>query len=243
MAKTGKNWFSSWFDTPYYHILYKDRGYEEAELFMKNITSFLQLPRGADILDLACGKGRHSIFLNKLGYNVTGVDLSPNSIAFTKQFESRSLHFQAHDMCQPMSKKFDAVLNLFTSFGYFDEEEDNFRTIKAVKEELKENGCGVIDFMNVRKVISNLVPSEIKTIRGIEFHITRIYQNGYLLKNIQFFDKGKSYDFTEKVRALTLDDFCEYFEKAGILLKNTFGDYDLRKFDARKSDRLILVFS
>ena len=243
MAKTGKNWFSSWFDSPYYHILYKDRGYEEAGLFMKNLTSFLKLPQGAKILDLACGKGRHSIFLNKLGFDVTGVDLSQNSIVFAKQFENSSLHFKVHDMCKPMDTKFDAVFNLFTSFGYFDDEEDNFKTIKAIREETKPEGCGVIDFMNVKKIIRNLVPTEVKAVKGIDFHITRSYQNGYILKNITFEDNGNSYDFTESVKALTLDDFRDYFHRAGINLLHCFGSYQLEEFSERESDRLILVFS
>lgn len=243
MAKTGKDWFSSWFDTPYYHILYRERGYEEAGLFMKKITSFLDLPQGSSILDLACGKGRHSIFLNKLGFDVTGVDLSPNSIAFARQFENSSLHFRVHDMCIPMDKKFDAVLNLFTSFGYFDQEEDNLRTIRAIKAELKENGYGVIDFMNTKKVVRNLVPSEVKEVKGIEFNITRFYHEGHILKNVTFEDEGESYNFTEKVKALTLTDFQNYFKKAGINLMQAFGSYQLEEFDEKESDRLILVFN
>lgn len=243
MAKTVEKWFSSWFDTPYYHILYKDRGYEEAGVFMKNLTSFLKLQEGSSILDLACGKGRHSIFLSKLGFEVTGVDLSPKSIEFAKQFENSNLHFQVHDMCEPMDKEFDAVLNLFTSFGYFDEEEDNFRTIRAIKEELKDDGYAVIDFLNVKKVIHNLVPSEVKTIKGIEFHITRNFHKGYILKNIRFEDEGVRYNYTEKVKALTLDNFKEYFERAGINLKHLFGSYQLEEFNEKESDRLILVFS
>jgi 2-polyprenyl-3-methyl-5-hydroxy-6-metoxy-1,4-benzoquinol methylase len=69
-------WFASWFDTPYYHILYKERNYREAQVFMDNLTQYLNLPEKAKVLDLACGKGRHSIYLNQLGYEVVGADLS-----------------------------------------------------------------------------------------------------------------------------------------------------------------------
>ena len=67
-----QKWYASWFDTPFYHILYKDRDYQEAQYFMDNLTGYLNLPEEAKILDLACGKGRHSIYLNSLGYEVTG---------------------------------------------------------------------------------------------------------------------------------------------------------------------------
>jgi 2-polyprenyl-3-methyl-5-hydroxy-6-metoxy-1,4-benzoquinol methylase len=69
-----ETWFSSWFDTPYYHILYKERNYREAQVFMDNITHYLNLPEKAKVLDLAC-KGRHSIYLNQLGFDVLGADL------------------------------------------------------------------------------------------------------------------------------------------------------------------------
>ena len=242
MAITVQNWFSSWFDTPYYHILYKDRGYAEAQLFMKNLTSFLNLKPGARILDLACGKGRHSVYLNKLGFDVTGVDLSPSSIEYASQFENDSLHFKVQCMCKAMPEEFDAVFNLFTSFGYFERDEDNFRTIASIKEELAPGGYGVIDFMNVKKVISNLVPEELKTVKGIEFHLTRAHVNGYILKNINFEDEGTLYHFTERVKSLTLNDFQKYFSRAGITLKHVFGNYHLEEFDEASSDRLILIF-
>ena len=142
MIKDTKDWFTSWFDTPYYHILYKERGFDEAHNFMENLTSYLNIPEEAKILDLACGKGRYSVYLNSIGYDVTGLDLSPHSIEHAKQFENETLHFDVHDMSQPYSQQFDAVFNLFTSFGYFENEEDNLNTIKAIKANLKERTNG-----------------------------------------------------------------------------------------------------
>ncbi len=242
MAVDTQNWYASWFDTPYYHILYKDRGYDEAEVFMKNLTSFLKLDTTTKILDLACGKGRHSIYLNSLGYDVTGVDLSENSINYAKEFENKHLHFKVHDMCEPTLKNYDAVFNLFTSFGYFEDDNDNLRTIKAIKQDLTENGVAVIDFMNVNKVIKNLVASEVKTLKGIDFHLKRYVKNNHIIKEISFEDEGQHFSFQEKVKAITLSDFKTYFKKAGLTLKHTFGDYKLNDFDLENSSRLILVF-
>mgnify|MGYP006218421301 CR=1 FL=1 len=115
--------------------LYKNRNEEEAQVFMDNITHYLNMPENGTILDLACGKGRHSIYLNKLGYKVTGVDLSENSIAIANESSNESLQFKTHDMREPMNETYDAVFNLFTSFGYFDIYEDNIKT-KAIKEEM-----------------------------------------------------------------------------------------------------------
>ncbi|MDQ7917421.1 class I SAM-dependent methyltransferase [Mesonia sp. MT50] len=242
MGKDKTKWYISWFDTKYYHILYKDRGYEEAEEFMRNLTSFLQLKKGSTILDLACGKGRHSVYLHQLGYKVTGVDLSPNSIQEAQKSEKEDLIFQVHDMCLPLTEKFDGVFNLFTSFGYFEDEEDNLRTIKAIKEELEPNGYGVIDFMNVHEVIKNLVPQNTQSIQGIDFHLERYVEDGFIYKDIQFTDEGESFKFQEKVKAISLEQFKTYFEKAGLQIKNLFGDYHLNEFHLETSPRLILIF-
>jgi SAM-dependent methyltransferase len=242
MQKDTENWYSSWFDTPFYHILYKDRDNKEAGNFMDSLTSFLKLSKEAEILDLACGKGRHSKYLNELGFRVTGVDLSPKSIAFAKQFENTNLVFEEHDMSISYPKKFDAVFNLFTSFGYFENEKDNLRTIKAIKSELKPNGFAVIDFLNAEFVKSNLVPSETKTVNGIDFNIERIIENGYIIKKIHFNVDNKDYRFEERVRALTLSEFKNFFNEANANLLYCFGDYQLNEFDVESSERLILIF-
>lgn len=242
MTKDTKDWFTSWFDTPYYHILYRDRNDKEAQSFMEKLTSYLNLHEQSEILDLACGKGRHALYLNSIGYNVTGVDLSNQSIAFAKQFENDTLHFDVHDMSIPYSKQFDAVFNLFTSFGYFENEEDNLDTIKAIKANLKENAVGVIDFMNVNFVIDNLVADNIKTVDGIDFKLNRYLENGYIIKDISFEVEGEPYNFKERVKAITLEDFKTMFKKANIQLLDVFGDYKLSKFDRIKSERLILIF-
>ncbi len=239
---TTDNWFVSWFDSPYYHILYKDRNYREAQIFMDNLTHYLNLPEKAKVLDLACGKGRHSIYLNQLGFDVLGVDLSENSIAIANKNANDSLHFKVHDMRLPFEEKFDAIFNLFTSFGYFENDADNLKTLQSIQESLSEYGFGVIDFMNSTQVIANLVPSEIKTVDEIEFHIKRFYENGFIYKEIDFEDKNEKFHFIEKVRALTLQDFQDMMDTAEIYLLDIFGDYKLKKFHKTESERLIMIF-
>ncbi len=236
------SWFASWFDTSYYHILYKDRNYREAQVFMDNLTHYLNLPENAKVLDLACGKGRHSIYLNQLGFDVLGVDLSENSIEVANKNANDTLHFEVHDMREPLNDKFDAVFNLFTSFGYFDKEEDNLKTLIAIKENLSEYGFAVIDFMNVPYVLDNLVAEETKTVDTIDFHLKRYLHNGYIIKEIDFEDQGQKFHYTEKVRALSLDDFSQMMEEAGIYLLDTFGDYKLKKYHKKDSERLIMIF-
>jgi len=242
MTKETKQWFASWFDTPFYHILYKDRDYKEAQAFMENLTAYLNLPEDGKILDLACGKGRHSRYLNSIGYDVTGVDLSENSIAYAKQFENDTLHFEVHNMCLPFSETFDAVFNLFTSFGYFDNEADNLSTIKAIKEELNTYGFGVIDFLNVDYVIPNLVAENSKTEDGITFNLKRYVKDGFITKDITFTHENENYAYSEKVKALSLSNFQELFNEAGVTLLDVFGDYKLNPYKKDSSERLIMIF-
>ncbi len=243
LNQKSKNWFASWFDTAYYHILYKERNFREAQVFMDNLTQYLNLPEKAKVLDLACGKGRHSIYLNQLGFDVLGVDLSENSINEAQKNTNETLHFKVHDMREPFTNKYDAIFNLFTSFGYFENELDNQKTLISIKESLSEYGFAVIDFMNVNHVIENLIADEVKIVENIEFKIKRfISQDNFIIKEISFEDNGEKYHFTEKVKAFTLEDFQIMMEKAGIFLLDTFGDYKLKKFHKKDSERLIMIF-
>lgn len=236
-----REWFKDWFDSKYYHILYKHRDESEAQLFIDALVRQLRLPEGARVLDLPCGKGRHSIYLAKKGFNVTGVDLSEQSIAYAKRLECGNLHFFVHDMRVPLRVNyFDAVLNLFTSIGYFERDTDNAKVISSAAKALKPGGTLVVDFMNAPKVIRGLVKEESKTIEGITFNIKRYVENGFIVKEIRFEDEGQSHLFTERVKALTQSDFETYFNSCGLKIIHLWGSYGLQDFDSRDSDRLII---
>lgn len=243
MAKEQNYWYASWFNTSYYHLLYRNRDHREAAEFMNSLTAHLQLQKNDRILDLACGRGRHAKYLYRQGFDVTGVDLSEESIAYAKEYERDRLHFAVHNMLEPYPQQFDAVLNLFTSFGYFEKEADNLKTILAIKESLKPKGYGVIDFLNSKIAIKNMVPNEVKTIGTITFKIEKFTKNNFIFKNIRFRDKGKDFLFTERIMALTLNDFTHYIHESGMKLLEVFGDYQLNPFEENKSPRLIVLFS
>lgn len=244
-------WFKDWFNSPYYHILYKNRNEEEAQKFIDKLIAFLKPSANARFLDLGCGKGRHSVYLNQKGYSVVGVDLSPESIQYASQFEkkadaqNKSLRFMVQDMRKPAHiNYYDYVLNLFTSFGYFENEKDNYATINAVSKALKLNGILVIDFLNTYKVEETLEQNsaETKVHDNIAFKITREFTDeGHIIKNIRFTDQGKEYRFREKVQALTFDDFQKYFAANNFNVLHLFGNYQLEAFDPEESDRLIMV--
>ena len=234
-------WYKDWFDSKYYHLLYKNRDHNEAALFLDNISNEFK-KKNARILDVACGKGRHAKYLNSIGFDVTGVDLSFNSIKYAKKYENKKLKFYQHDMRNVFEEnKFDIVTNLFTSFGYFDNTLDDQKAISSMAGNLKKGGLLLIDFMNVKKVIMNLVANEIKFIEDVKFKISRKIINNHIIKKINIEDEENIFSHQEKVHCLTLFNFTEMLEKANMKIINLFGDYDLNNFDEQKSDRLIIL--
>ena len=235
-------WFADWFNSPYYHILYKDRDQREAQHFIDNLITYLQIKKESKLIDIACGKGRHATYFNKLGFDVVGLDLSKNSITTAKQNENERLQFFTHDMRKTFKENsFHVVTNLFTSFGYFDNDKDEQEAVNAMSDNLKSDGILIIDFMNVKKVIAHLVESEQKQIQDITFNISRKFENDYITKDISFSDKGEKYHFQEKVKAITLSDFSDFISNAGLKIIDIFGNYKLEDFNATRSERLILI--
>ncbi len=236
-------WFKDWFNSPYYHILYKNRDDKEASAFMDVLCNHLQLNSTHKLWDLACGKGRHSIYLNSKKLNVIGTDLSDNSIAEALKSANETLEFYKHDMRTPFRiNYFTHVFNLFTSIGYFENPNDNLKVFKNVFQSLKPGGLFVIDFFNVISVVNCMNFSDKKTIEGIEFNIHKKVVDNQIHKRIEFSDKRQNYFFEEKVSLLKKKDFESFATAAGFTLQSVFGDYKLNTFDETKSDRLILIF-
>lgn len=238
---TDKTWYEAWFDSPYYHILYKNRDGEEAKKLLNNLIKKLNLKPGMKVLDLGCGKGRHAKYLNSIGFDVTGIDLSPQNIEYCRQFENETLHFYQHDMRKKFRENFfDAVFNLFTSFGYFPDDKENELCIQAAAQSLKEKNYLVIDFLNVARVEADLAPYEVKIVGELEFHIRKKVENGFIYKRISVADGAKETTFTEQVRTLKLEDFERYFKNSGLSLLHIYGDYDMKEYQP-SSNRLLLI--
>ena len=228
-----------WFDSDYYHILYKHRDYNEARKFIDNIIEYLDLKKGSKILDLACGIGRHSIYLDKLGFKVVGTDKSQNNIKKAKASQNQSINFLQMEMIDNTNHKYDGIFNLFTSFGYVNHDY-NLKTVKNIERQLKDNGTVVVDFMNTLFVKNNLVIEETKVINDLSFKIKRRSDGKFIYKEIKFNDK-KDYFFHEKVMDLSLNDFESYLKRYNLRIIKTFGDYNLNDFDIKNSERLIMV--
>jgi len=238
-----KNWFKNWFDTEFYHKLYAHRNDKEAEEIVSAIIQELQPQRGASILDLGCGNGRHAKYLAAQGFNVTGLDLAFSSIQHARKWETETLRFYRHDMREPFGDTcFDYVFNFFTSFGYFSAEE-NDRVIQNMVNSVRGNGFVMIDYMNVTHSVKGLIPEEEKEIDGIVYKIKRYTDENYIYKQIEIdnVQSGRPYVYTEKVMKLNQKDFHAMFEKNGLKPVNVYGDYKLNEYQVETSPRLILL--
>lgn len=236
-----REWFEDWFDSPYYHLLYQQRNQVEAEGFMNHLLNYLHPSTSSSILDLACGKGRHSIYLNNQGFEVTGMDLSESSIRYARQFENDKLSFYKHDMRRPFHiNYFDYVFNFFTSFGYFKTEREHVTSLRNISNSLTLRGIFMIDFFNshwIRKIIR---PFDEKTIEGIHFRLQKKIEDNIIVKKIEFEAEGKSFFFEEKVHLFTLLDFKRLFQLSGLEIMDCFGDYHLQSYEEDSSQRLII---
>jgi SAM-dependent methyltransferase len=235
-------WFESWFDSEYYHVLYKNRDDAEAARFIENICRYLQLEQGSSVADIACGKGRHSRVLASLGFDVTGLDISAASIEYARSVSGPNEHYFVHDMRHlfPVSE-LDAGFNLFTSFGYFENSADDLLSLNNIYQALKHNGIFVQDYLNPDHTISHLKAEE-KVQRGyVSFNIRRYVQDGFIKKDIEVMDGDKKLRFQESVKVYPAAALKTLHEQAGFTVLKTFGDYSLQPFNEKSSARIILV--
>lgn len=239
-----QDWFSTWFDSPYYHMLYAERNEAEAAIFIQALQQRLQIPPNALVLDAACGKGRHAKTLQLLGLKVDAFDLSPQNIQAANTLASENLSFFVHDIRVRVPKHgaYDVVFNFFTSFGYFDQAADNLLAFQTFADALKPGGILVMDFFNPTYVLANLVREEVVARGGISFEIKRWEANGFLHKSIVFSDQGKDFQFMEKVELIGKQDFIAYAAQSGLSLVDLLGDYSLAQFDEKTSPRMVFIW-
>lgn len=238
------NWFKEWFNSPYYHKLYFEHDEKEAAAFITRLLNKLQPAEQARLLDVACGRGRHSKILAAKGFDVTGIDLAPASIAIAKTMENSHLHFYEHDMRLPFwINYFDYAFNFFTSFGYFRTEREHYNAIRTMAGSLKKQGTLVIDYLNVHYAEDHLVHKQEKIIGDVTYYLTKWFDETHFYKKIVIEDEtlDAPLQFTEKVAKLTLGDFNDMFAFYHLQLKEVHGDYMLSNYDVKNSPRMIMI--
>ncbi len=237
-------WFKDWFNSPYYHQLYFKRDETEAAAFINKLIEHLKPQPGTQMLDVACGKGRHSIQLAEKNFNVTGIDLSEDSIREAKEEESENLEFFVHDMRLPFRiNYFDYAFNFFTSFGYFKTRREHDNAIRTIAQSIKPNGVFVMDYLNVHYAEDHLVHKSEKEIEDVNYYITKWFDEDHFYKKIVVEDENleEPLEYTEKVAKFSLGDFTEMFAYQGLQIQEVFGDYMFSNYDVKKSPRMIMI--
>ncbi|MEO6539308.1 MAG: class I SAM-dependent methyltransferase [Ferruginibacter sp.] len=237
-------WFKDWFNSPYYHQLYFNRDTSEAAAFITKLLEYLNPHPQSTMLDVACGKGRHSLQLATNGFDVTGIDLSEDSIKEALKNENSQLHFYQHDMRLPFwINYFEFAFNFFTSFGYFKTQREHDNAIRTIAQSLKPHGTFVLDYLNVHYSEDHAVHKSEKEIDGVNFLITKWYDEDFFYKKIIIEDEAlaEPLEYTEKVAKFSLGDFTDMFAYQGLQLQEVFGDYVFNNYDIKKSPRLIMI--
>lgn len=237
-------WFEAWFNTPYYHKLYVERDEQEAAAFITKLIDYLKPEPGARMLDIACGKGRHAKQLADAGYDVTGIDISPDSITEAQLLEHDQLRFYVHDMRLPfLINYFQFAFNFFTSFGYFRTRREHSNAIRTIAQSLQQGGKFLIDYLNTPYVAERLVPAETKTIGTTVYGIKRWLADAHFYKEITVTDPAlpTPMTFTERVAAFSKEDLTGMLHKHGLVVTDVFGDYLFNDWNEPHSPRLILI--
>ena len=241
---TQTTWFKDWFNSPYYHQLYFKRDETEAAAFINQLIEHLKPVAGAEMLDVACGKGRHSFQLANKGFTVTGIDLSEDSIREAKQHECANLEFFVHDMRLPFRiNYFEYAFNFFTSFGYFTTRREHDNSIRTIAQALKPGGIFVLDYLNTHYAEDHLVHKSEKGIDDVNYYITKWFDETHFYKKIVVEDERleEPLEYTEKVAKFSLGDFTEMFAYQHLQIQEVFGDYQFSDYDVKKSPRLIMI--
>jgi SAM-dependent methyltransferase len=235
-----EEWFRTWFDTDYYHILYNHRDDKEAREFIDALLSFLKPSSDSTFLDVACGRGRHSLQLSERGYHTVGIDLSANSISFAKQQECERLHYSVRDIREPFEcGTFNFALNLFTSFGYFDSTIEHLQALQNIRAALKPDGVFVLDFLN-RTFESGVNDEKKVTVRGILFTTSKAIEGPHFTKNITVQDGEIRETYQEKVLAFSYDELIDLVSQAGFNILSVHGNYQMETFE-QSHPRVIII--
>jgi len=253
--KKSSSWFKKWFGTKDYLELYKHRDNADARKIAGLITRTLKLPKGSKVLDVACGNGRHSLIFAAKGFDVLGIDLSTFLISeankklrtdYRKQKEH--LRFEIRDMRNITHKnEFDLAVNLFSSFGYFEKDAENFKVFKSIARALKPGGYFFFDFLNETQLKKSIVPFDINVrnhnavVQVRKIKDNAVYKSIYIIRNNP---KGKSpvvNEFYEMIKLYSLAKFTEVFSKYGLKVIKTFGDYSGKRYSKNSSERLIIL--
>lgn len=239
-------WFEKWFSSKYYLELYSHRDEEDARWIINLMQRNIPFSTRSRVLDIACGAGRHSIELARRGFDVTGFDLSPFLISEARKALKQSkekgllLKLQIKDMRHFDYKgKFDIAMNIFSSFGYFEDDHTNFSVFENAASSLRQGGYFMFDYLNRDYLLKNIVPASSQSKGKYKITQKRRVSGDYVHKEIIIKDGKFSASFEERLKLYSPDEIKKSLRLFGFEVDKTFGDYFGNRFVRKESQRFI----
>lgn len=226
MDQEKKYWFQEWFNEDYLK-LYAYRNQEEADKQVDFIMRALSLTGRERVLDIGCGAGRHSIAFGQRGFSVVGVDASEYLIGkANEKVETQPnlpVRFVIGDMYQLMNLgTFDLIINMFTTFGYFSDDQENARIFGVVRHHLLEGGHFFFDYLHPHQVREHLKPKADVMVDGEQVHIEKQIKEDRVIKTIQF--PGRVYQ--EKVKLYDREQIEDMLREYRLKVVDCWNDYE-----------------
>lgn len=238
--KDSEPWYEKWFGDHYLHV-YAHRDEDEAYAQADLIARLFPPETYPEMLDVCCGEGRYARVFNDKGYSVTGTDLSSQLIQAAQEKSPETIHYRICDMRDIIWRnRFDIAVNLFTSFGYFDDEDQDRNVFKAVHASLKTGGCFWVDLMNREYIVEHMKPASSRTegLMTIEEKRSLSPDGKRIIKDIIICTNEDTHTYRESVRMYTEGEIGGLMEDTGFEVIHTFGDYDGSLY-TKRSPRLI----
>jgi SAM-dependent methyltransferase len=241
-----EQWFVDWFNHHFYATVYRHRTQQDADRAVGLFLRAVQPQQGERVLDVCCGAGRHLRALLDAGLQVAGLDLSAMLLAMAQETVGDAAKLYQSDMREQYPQAFDGgrydcVTNFFTSFGYFQNHDDNCAVMRRVAESLQQGGWFFFDFLNAHAIADTLIPEDTRIVEDMTVVQRRWIADGFVKKEITVIDRYNArHEFTEQVRLYTMTDIQAMLDDVGLQTVTMFGDYDGSPHTER-SPRLIVT--
>lgn len=217
-------WFEEWFNEDYL-ALYPHRDDADAARLVALLRASLPWDPRWRVLDVACGPGRHARALEAAGARCFGLDLSMALLRRARQVTGIPLIRADMRRIPVRPRSMDLALNLFTSFGYFDDDAEHRAALEAMVATVRRGGWFAIDFLNAERVRSGLVPSEAASLGGHAVSVTReLAGDGRFVRKTIRAGDGRRWE--ERVRLFGIGELEAMLEDAGVRITHRYGDYD-----------------
>ena len=236
------NWYENWFGNEYLTV-YAHRDEDEARELVQLILTYINLDKNAKIIDLCCGQGRHAFLFAQEGFEVYGFDLSRTllQVAKYKNDQSNNTFFIQADMRYlPAIHSFDLLLNLFTSFGYFETDIENKIVFQQFHQVLNTGGYFVFDYFHTPYILANLERYQSEQIGDLTVELERFIEGSRVQKIIRLNRQGKQSTFYESVKMYKPDQILKMMEETSLSVRYIFGDYKGSPL-SEDSERIIII--